>query len=94
MATVKCFCDHEAYHGTVKKDGTSKGKRFFRCPKWPHGNCSFFKWDESWANTAAPLTTAVVPEKTPIAISTEIAALTKRIELLENKLKQAATLLQ
>lgn len=94
MATIKCFCTQEAYHGTVKKEGVSKGRRFFRCAKWPHGNCSFFKWDESWGDTAASTTSTVVPEETLKELRTEIAVMTKRIEVLENKLKQTATLLQ
>ena len=93
MSAPKCYCGHDAYHGTVKKEGASKGKRFFRCPKWPNGSCAFFKWDESWADMSAP-PAPMEPQKTTVAVNTEIAALSKRVEILENKLKQIGAVLQ
>ncbi|CAO2830893.1 unnamed protein product [Amaranthus hypochondriacus] len=44
-ANVKCYHKLEAKLKTLRK-GLNAGEKFYTCPNWPNGDCSFFEWEK------------------------------------------------
>lgn len=82
MSDIKCYCGKVAEHGTVKKEGPSKGRNFLRCSKWPaDGHCKFFQWICEVALVSPTPVAGVAP--LPVLVETSSRDLGSHVDKLE-----------
>lgn len=101
----KCFCGIPATQGVVTKDGANKGRIFFRCSKWPHNQCAYFKWgptvvsvesthpathSSEWGHRT-PAPTPTRPVTVDMEAFSDAAALTLRMKVIEEQVKVMET---
>ncbi|KAK3309541.1 uncharacterized protein B0T15DRAFT_545325 [Chaetomium strumarium] len=56
-----CCCNLEAAFYTVKKEGSNKGRRFHRCPKWDDQQCRFYLFEDDAKNSPSTRSPNSVP---------------------------------
>ena len=81
---IRCKCGAPAERLTVKKDGPTRGRHFFKC----HGRvCDFFQWDPEEVKQLQETMLSQARKREP-EISPEVCRLKEELEVEKKKLEQ------
>lgn len=58
-----CDCNTPAVERTVQKEGTNKGRKFWKCGGGPEKDCDFFAWADGNLPSNSRMASASIPER-------------------------------